>query len=200
MIVYKITNSINKKVYIGKTSRSLEWRLCEHIKKAKKRRNTHLYDAMNHYGYENFIIESLEQDISAKDINIREKHWIKVYDSCNRIKGYNMTEGGEGGDTWSLNTHKKETSKKLSFSIKNSSAHKEAMHSSEYRDKLRKLSTGRRFVPRKKIICLTCAKEIEIRETSKQKYCCKRCGAIASGLRSRGKPTSLKGKPSWKKR
>ena len=55
--IYKITNTINNKIYIGQTSKTIEERFKAHISKAKQHINRYLYDAMNHYGYENFIIE-----------------------------------------------------------------------------------------------------------------------------------------------
>lgn len=61
--IYKITNNINNKMYIEKTSNSIEKRFEEHIKDSKKERceKRPLYDAMNKYGIEHFTIEEIEQ-------------------------------------------------------------------------------------------------------------------------------------------
>ena len=93
--IYKITNDINEKVYIGQTSRSLEKRWHEHCKDIHRR--THekrpLYAAMNKYGIEHFHLELIEE-CSLEDINKREQYWIEVYRSFKN--GYNATLGGDG--------------------------------------------------------------------------------------------------------
>lgn len=58
--IYKITNNINQKIYIGKTSQSIDKRFRSHINNARNHINRYLYDAMNKYGYENFTIEEIE--------------------------------------------------------------------------------------------------------------------------------------------
>ena len=101
--IYKITNKINNKSYIGQTTKnSINDRFGGHIKCAKAHINRYLYDAMNHYGYENFTIELLEEcDNSILDS--REIYYISLLHTfigdpyCN---GYNMTIGGGGGATW----------------------------------------------------------------------------------------------------
>ena len=96
--IYKIVNKVNNKIYVGKTSKTIEHRYARHIKNARKHINRYLYDAMNHYGYNNFYIEQLEE-VDNKKLNIREKYWIKFFNSDNSMFGYNMTQGGDGGDT-----------------------------------------------------------------------------------------------------
>ena len=59
MIIYKITNKINGKVYIGQTIRSLEIRKRGHIQCAEQGMNRHLYNAMRKYGIENFEFEEM---------------------------------------------------------------------------------------------------------------------------------------------
>ena len=51
--IYKIINKINNKIYIGKTTQSIEDRFNQHKNKSKKL-NTHLYNAMRTYGISNF--------------------------------------------------------------------------------------------------------------------------------------------------
>ena len=111
--IYKITNKINGKVYIGQTKKTIEERFQEHLKKAKIHTNRYLYDAMNKYGYENFIISQIEK-CPDNNLDEREIFWIAFYQSNNKLYGYNMTAGGGGGNTWINNPHKEETSKKLS--------------------------------------------------------------------------------------
>lgn len=106
--IYKITNTVNDKVYVGQTSKTIEERFHAHIQKAKQHLNRYLYDAMNHYGYDKFTVSQIEEcDDSLLDE--RERYWIAHFD-CMIPNGYNMTEGGGGGDTWTNNPHKELTS------------------------------------------------------------------------------------------
>ena len=93
--IYKITNDINNKVYIGKTAFSIEKRFKEHCKDAFRDRNEKrpLYMAMQKDGIEHFHIEQIEEceNINAAD---REAYWIGVYNAYSQ--GYNATLGGDG--------------------------------------------------------------------------------------------------------
>lgn len=94
--IYKITNDVNEKVYIGKTLRSVEKRWKEHIRDSKREHTESrpLYRAMNKYGVENFHIETLEE-CSIELSEEREAFWIKEYNSFGK-NGYNATIGGDG--------------------------------------------------------------------------------------------------------
>ena len=61
--IYKITNDINGKIYIGKTLNSLEHRFNEHKRASRKKycENRPLYSAMRKYGVENFSITLIEK-------------------------------------------------------------------------------------------------------------------------------------------
>lgn len=110
--IYKILNLSNNKVYIGKTTKPLEDRFNQHLKCAKNHVNRYLYDAMNKYGYDKFKICLIEECMD-EDLNEREKYYISMYKSNQKDFGYNMTVGGDGGDTWSSNNHKLETALKI---------------------------------------------------------------------------------------
>lgn len=90
MIIYRITNTVNNKFYIGKTTKSLEERFLRH-KANHKHGKTYLYKAMRKHGVENFKIEALEL---TEDLDARERFWISEL-----APEYNMTAGGDGGDT-----------------------------------------------------------------------------------------------------
>lgn len=79
-------------------AKTIEQRYKGHLKSASKKINRYLYDAMNHYGYDNFYIEQVEE-VDNKKLNAREKYWIRFFNSNNPMFGYNMTKGGDGGDT-----------------------------------------------------------------------------------------------------
>jgi len=98
--IYKITNLINSKSYIGKTN-NLQLRWKSHRNEAKLQRKKYpLYLAMNKYGIDNFSIEKIEELDDETFCFDREKYWIEYY-RTNISKygnqfGYNLTEGGEG--------------------------------------------------------------------------------------------------------
>lgn len=93
--IYKITNLINGKQYVGKTSFTLEKRFQEHCKDALKEIEKHrpLYSAMRKYGVENFTIELIEE-CEEKISDLREQYWVGFYQTY--TNGYNATLGGEG--------------------------------------------------------------------------------------------------------
>ena len=95
--IYKITNKINNKCYIGK-SINIESRWKYHIenKNSIKEYNKPLYRAFRKYGIENFSFEIIEELKDYSISNEREKYWIQYY-NCYGNNGYNMTSGGDGG-------------------------------------------------------------------------------------------------------
>lgn len=90
-MIYKILNNITGDFYIGYTSKTLEERFEKHLYAAKGGTNTHLHKAMRKYGYENFSISCLQEDGT---LNEDEALWIAKLQPS-----YNMTSGGEGGNT-----------------------------------------------------------------------------------------------------
>lgn len=91
--IYKITNIVNKKVYIGQTKQSVEQRFIQHKSHARTGNSHHkLARALRKYGDENFIIEIIEEcDFSILDD--RERYWINFFNSVN--EGYNTLLGGQ---------------------------------------------------------------------------------------------------------
>ena len=93
--IYKITNEVNGKCYIGKTERTVQTRWAEHTQPSRfKRLDLPLYRAFLKYGVENFSVEEIEQCDSAI-LDEREIYWIDYFDAYR--SGYNCTAGGEGG-------------------------------------------------------------------------------------------------------
>lgn len=90
--IYKITNDINNKIYIGQTINSIEYRLKCHINEPSK--NNKFHQALTSIGPEHFKIELIEE-CPNELLNDREKYWIKYYDSVNT--GYNTAWGGSCG-------------------------------------------------------------------------------------------------------
>lgn len=93
--VYKISNTVNDKVYIGVTKYSLKHRWAGHVKDSQNPAKQHrsLFKAMNELGIDKFIIEPIENIEKEKGFE-REKYWIEFYDSF--YNGYNDTFGGAG--------------------------------------------------------------------------------------------------------
>jgi len=99
MIIYKVTNRIDDKCYIGQTVKTLKQRKSAHKTRMKKSNRKHyFYNALRKHGWDNFKWEVLCECKSKKEMDEMEFHYIKQYDSYNN--GYNMTWGGEGNVGW----------------------------------------------------------------------------------------------------
>jgi hypothetical protein len=120
MIIYKITNLINNKVYIGKTIKSTEWRFKKHCYDARKNPNTknHFHRALLHYGQENFKIEQIDSASTKTELNEKEQYWIHYYKA--KEAGYNMTYGGDGGNTYATLSKEELDQIKVKIGEKNS--------------------------------------------------------------------------------
>ena len=98
--IYKITNDVNSKVYIGMTTQTVDIRWRKHLENAHYV-DYYLYRSMRVLGVKHFHIENIE-NVKDELLSEREQYWIKFYDSY--LNGYNMTRGGEGN-----RLHSKET-------------------------------------------------------------------------------------------
>ena len=96
-VIYKCTNLINGKIYIGQT-KNLKNRIKMHKKNVENKVNRKLYDSMNKHGFENFKWEVIDVALSKEELNFKEKFYIIKFNSFN--SGYNMTIGGDGGNTF----------------------------------------------------------------------------------------------------
>lgn len=88
--IYKITNILNNKSYIGQ-SRNIEHRFKQH--KSCRTKCTAIRNAINKYGEENFIFEILIA-CSIEDLNFYEEKCIEAFDTFGKL-GYNLTSGGD---------------------------------------------------------------------------------------------------------
>lgn len=103
MIIYKATNIITNKVYIGKTVKTLDARKSAHIRASKKHKHTSIfYNAINKYGEDNFNWEIIKICESLEDLNESEKEYIRLF----RDNSYNINSGGRGGDNFTFNPKK----------------------------------------------------------------------------------------------
>ena len=88
--IYKITNKVNGKVYIGQTRYSVEFRWRQHC---NKKDNTYFHNAIHKYGKDSFVVETLEE-CDIKDLDSKEIFYIAKFNSF--TDGYNLTLGGNG--------------------------------------------------------------------------------------------------------
>ena len=115
--IYLGINKNNGKLYVGQTLTErhkenqvpIVYRWNEHIKEAKALRKlrrmnpdqaipgTHLNNALITHGSEVFVIKQIDTAKSQTELDKKETYYIKKYDSMNHEKGYNMTEGKQGG-------------------------------------------------------------------------------------------------------
>ena len=99
--IYKITNKVNGKIYIGYTEKSLEERFAQHCGDARSARPSRpLIRAIKKYGEDSFTIEALYEGTNKEyTLNDREDYYIETYKN---IVGwdnmYNVCPGGLGGD------------------------------------------------------------------------------------------------------
>jgi group I intron endonuclease len=96
----------NNKVYIGKT-KNLERRIKQHITASKKPKLP-FHHAIIKYGTDNIEWIILKENVDNKDINKEEIFFINKFNSNINFNGYNVSKGGDGGDTISLNENKNE--------------------------------------------------------------------------------------------
>lgn len=94
-IIYKITNKINNKIYIGLTNNPLSERWRAHKAQSSSGNDKHLYCSMRKYGVENFSIEQIDESDDFEILGKKERYWIDYYSSYKPNKGYNLTRGGE---------------------------------------------------------------------------------------------------------
>ncbi len=151
--IYQIINIKNKKSYIGFTN-DFEKRMKRHFDDFNKIeylkiRNSKFYRAIRKYGVNNFVIRIIEQPL-IKDLSRQEKYWIKFFNTCHN--GYNMTNGGNGGDLFTNNPNKefiREKFRKKYFSIntrkKMSNAKVGKLKSEETKKRMRISKIGIKF-------------------------------------------------------
>lgn len=128
MVVYKITNLVNNKIYIGQTTQPIKVRLMQHKRKVK----SILGQAISKYGIDNFEIIELAKAETLEQLNDLEIEFIAILNALDKNIGYNIYSGG-------LNYKKTEEHK-----AKISAAHKGKIKSPEH---LQKMKENRVYLP-----------------------------------------------------
>ncbi len=95
MIIYKITNTINSKIYIGQTVQKLIDRWSDHCRPYSGRHvnRSAIASAIRKYGKENFVIEQIDSASTFEELNLKEETYIKAL-NCLSPNGYNLLLGG----------------------------------------------------------------------------------------------------------
>lgn len=94
--VYLIHNTVNNKVYVGKTMNPKR-RWFGHLSFAKHyTSNQYIHKAMRKYGSGSFTFSVIQKLSSEFEYNEAEKYWIRYFNSNNPLYGYNLTCGGDG--------------------------------------------------------------------------------------------------------
>ena len=84
--IYKTTNLINLKIYIGQKTSEI---FMPHYFGS----GTKIKHAIKKYGVDNFKVELIEECFTLKDLDDREIYWIKFYNATDRDIGYNIMAG-----------------------------------------------------------------------------------------------------------
>jgi len=96
-VIYKVTNKINGKIYIGLTIRSLDVRMNQHLYDSKSlTSDNYFYRAIKKYGSDNFVWETIDKSECIEELSNKEEYWISYYNSFGD-GGYNLTSGGNSG-------------------------------------------------------------------------------------------------------
>lgn len=145
MVIYKITNLVNNKIYIGQTI-NYDERVRHHkqiaFRENSKERDKPLYRAIRKYGVDNFKFEIIDEASNIDELNAKEIHWIAYYDCCvDGNKGYNLDKGGKNG------LKSEETKRKISEAQKGEKNWSYGLRGSDCHNakKVKNLTTGKVF-------------------------------------------------------
>lgn len=146
MIIYKTLNLINNKIYIGKDKHNDP----NYIGSGRL-----LRAAVKKYGAQNFRKDILEYCDDNDMLNRQERYWIAYYNSTDKSIGYNMTDGGEGGNTRTTYSYEQLVYyyQALSDGVKNSNKYKEHVQNMrgkkrpEHSEKMKQLYASGKLIP-----------------------------------------------------
>jgi group I intron endonuclease len=105
-VIYRITNLINGKIYIGQTKQKLKARFYKHVSYSKIGKNMAIANAINKYDKENFKIEEIDKGYSQEELNLLEGFYISQF-NCLCPNGYNIKNIIDGKGKHSESTKEK---------------------------------------------------------------------------------------------
>lgn len=120
MFIYKLTNILNNKIYIGLTTETISERCRKRIAEAKYKesRNSYILNAIRKHGSEVFKVEQLDTANTLEELQQKEIFYIQQYNSTDRNIGYNLTKGGEGNLGLKMSDETKEKIRQKHLGIK----------------------------------------------------------------------------------
>lgn len=182
MIIYKVTNLTNGKVYIGQTINTLAYRQSQHIRDARnpKRKNIHFHNAICKYGADNFVFEEIDFAETQEELNEKEIYWIAFYHSNERDFGYNEDSGGKSGGVKSEMTKRKIGDTTLAKWADEKTAAKMMDGLKKGTESWREIAKSRRVL----FICPYCGKEMLLTkwEAKNKSACSKDCKQAHGGF------------------
>lgn len=197
-VIYKHTNLINNKVYIGQTCQnppSKRWYPSNYI------HNDYFYNAIQKYGWDNFKHEIIEDNLTLEEANQKESFWIQYYNSINREYGYNIRPGGNNSIL------SEETKIKLSKNHRDVSGEKNYFYGKHFygeehpfygkhhtEETKKKISESRRNKNGKEVLCVTTG-EIFVTAAEAGRFYNINSGHISECCRGQRKTC---GKKEWK--
>jgi hypothetical protein len=107
-LIYLSTNTLNQKKYVGQTTRTIEIEWTDLMNQGQRLRekrkknpllpikSRHILNAIAKYDDNIWDLNLLDIAYNKSELNEKEQYYIDIYDSMNKLKGYNMTKGGEG--------------------------------------------------------------------------------------------------------
>ena len=123
--IYKITNIITNKIYIGRTRKTIQERFLAHCYAAQqnKAKRLKIQNSIRKYGSENFTIELVYECQDEAEYATKEQEYIKLYNSTDPNIGYNVHEGGDGGSKIAGFSQEQRAELSKKFSERNKKCH-----------------------------------------------------------------------------
>jgi group I intron endonuclease len=156
--IYRITNTVNGKCYVGQTIRKLQARWKHHCYDANKYNTTRFHHAIRKYGPDTFTVELLEET-TAEQLNDRERYWIAELQPA-----YNMTEGGQDNSRpddevrAKMSDARKGKKFKDEHRAKIGEANRRRRWTPESREKIGKFHRNKKLTPEHREILVSCAR------------------------------------------
>lgn len=144
MIIYKITNINNGKIYVGQTIGTIEKRIKKHLNESNNSSSERpILRAIKKYGINNFKIEIIDNAETQEELDTKEIKWIEALE-CLVPNGYNVLGGGQFRKKTT-----KEFGKLISNGLLNSEKWKKIKESADYQKKIKENFTlhnkGKKF-------------------------------------------------------